>query len=187
MQLEKQKSNHKTTDKLTRKKSNPPLSAAGFSRLGDEAPLIKIKNKKQKTNQQTRYKNKNVLKRENNLRIIQEAFLEEWISSPPIISRHPCSLLVTHLMTNLASPVAIIQSTKGFSHFHFPRSWPDEAGRFLIFPFSSRRSEISFRALSSFGCVHFRKRVYCPHPPAFVRNPSSRFCQTRLRYDAQSQ
>jgi hypothetical protein len=47
----------------------------------------------------------------------------------PVISLYPFSL-ATHLLTNLTTPVAVIQSSNGFSYFDFPKSWPNEVGRF---------------------------------------------------------
>jgi hypothetical protein len=53
--------------------------------------------------------------------------------------------------------VALIQSASCFSHFYFPRSCPTKVGHFIIIPSPSGRSRISFRAYSSFGCMHLRK------------------------------
>jgi hypothetical protein len=56
-----------------------------------------------------------------------------------------------------STPVAIIQFARRCSHLDFPRSCPTEVGRFIIIPSSSGRSQLSFRACSSFGCGHLRK------------------------------
>jgi hypothetical protein len=52
------------------------------------------------------------------------------------------------------TPVATIQSARGFSHLAFQSSCPIDVGRVGILPSSSGRSQVSFLALSKLGCMH---------------------------------
>jgi hypothetical protein len=85
------------------------------------------------------------------------------------------------------TPVAVIQSASGFSHFDFQSSWPTDFGRCPFRPFSSHRSQISFLAFSNFGCMHLRNTwvrdiLHCPHHQHLSDTGSSRFFLVRFRY-----
>jgi hypothetical protein len=109
---------------------------------------------------------------------------------PSFLSTRSASLLRSSLPSR-PTPVAIIQSARGFSHFYFPRSCPTEVGLFLILPSSSSRSQISFHAISSLGCMHLRKicvrdMLNLPHHQHLSDISSSLFFLTRFRQGAHS-
>jgi hypothetical protein len=117
--------------------------------------------------------------------------------SPPIISLYPFCLRVTLILTNKPTPVAVIQSANGFSHFTFPKSWPIEEGCFPILPSSSGRSLV-WAVPNIFVCT-FEIRVlipekhlgwdilYWPDHQHLSKTCSCQFFLTHLIYSAHSQ
>jgi hypothetical protein len=66
------------------------------------------------------------------------------------------------------TPVAMIQSARGFSHFALPSRCPIDVGRLPILPSSAGRCQIAFLGLSKSGCMHRRNTwvrdiLHCPH------------------------